>query len=56
MPMSARMVHTVSRIAVMGMSYAVMVVVTAGAQAHKTGYGDECDDEFLVHGVLLCLC
>lgn len=54
--MSARMVHAVPRIAEMGMTTAMMMMVTAGAQAHKTGYGDECNDEFLVHGVLLCLC
>ena len=33
----------------------MMIVIIAGAQAHKAGNGDECDDEFLVHGVLLCL-
>ncbi len=55
-PMSARMVHAVPRIAVAVMPSTMMMVVTAGAQAHKTGNGDECDDEFLVHCVFLCLC
>lgn len=55
-PMSSRMVHAMTGIAVAGMTPAMMMmVIIAGAQAHKAGNGDECDDEFLVHGVLLCL-
>lgn len=53
-PVSTRMVHAMTGIAVAGMtSTMMMMVVIAGAKAHKAGYGDECDDEFLVHGVLL---
>ncbi len=55
-PMSTRMVHAVTGIAVTWMSPAMMMmVIIAGAQAHKACNGDECDDEFLVHGVLSCL-
>lgn len=50
--MSARMVHAMPRIAVVGMTTTMMMVmVIAGAQAHKTGNGNEGNDDFLVHGV-----